>query len=187
MNDPRIVRWGGWAALAAVPVLVLSLLFLFLFFGGAGAIFGPLNDLTVVVVALLLVPVALAIMARLRERGEARRWFEIVSWLAIAGLVVIALGQAALVVGLLSLDGSFMTGSAGVVPVLVWLAAQAWLGFRSGFPPRRAAWSIVAVAVAAVAMPLLLSAGLDLLTWLAAVTLLGAIIAYLLVVGRSLR
>src|SRR5437660_352283 len=99
---------AGVSALLAIPALLLSGLFLALFFGGRGAQFGPLNDFFVAINLFLLVPPALAI--RTAVGGQAGAWFTIVTWLAIAGMVLAGVGQLLLIAGVISLQASFVTG-----------------------------------------------------------------------------
>src|SRR5581483_7841007 len=103
------------SALLATPALLLAGPFLALFFGGRGAWFGPLNDFFTAVCLLLLVPPALALLTAVG--GQAGVWFTIVSWLAIAGMVLAGAGQLLLIVRVISLRTSFITGGTGLVPI----------------------------------------------------------------------
>ncbi|MDH4333641.1 MAG: hypothetical protein OEW24_00005, partial [Chloroflexota bacterium] len=80
---------------------------------------------------LLILPV-LAVL--LLAGDEAGWWFSILSWLAIAGLVLVAVGQLLLVVGVISLNTSFLTGGVGITPFLLWALATIWTAWSFGVP-----------------------------------------------------
>jgi hypothetical protein len=143
----RLASLSSWVALVS---LILSAIALALFFGGAGAFWGPVNDALIVVTALALIPVVLAVAQLAGDRGEP--WVRIFSIAALAGLVLMAAGQALLIVGRLSLDGSYVTGGIGVIPFLVWIVLLAVLAFGLGVLPNRTGWLAVATLVAVVAL-----------------------------------
>lgn len=114
------------SATAAIVTLVISAITIALFFGGAGAFWGPINDVFVAFTTLLLI---LPILAVLRlVSGQVGAWFAILSVAAIGGAIVIAVGQLSLVARAISLQTSFLVGGIGVLPILVWLAGLAYLG-----------------------------------------------------------
>jgi hypothetical protein len=179
----RLAGLSGWIALVA---LVLSGIALALFFGGAGEFWGPINDALIVVTAIGLFLPVLAVDRLAGDHGTP--WVAIVTIAAVAGLVLIAVGQTLLIVGRLSLDGSYVTGGFGILPVLAWIVLVAVLSLASGVIPSTVGWlavatlaaivvlSIVAVvtrgpvlAVASVAMLIAVSAWLaSLASWLGA-------------------
>src|SRR5438093_617756 len=84
----RISSWASWVALVA---LVIAAVTITLFFAGAGAFWGPLNDVFDVVVLVALVFPVLAID---RLAGPAAQpWLKIVTVAAIAGLILAAAGE----------------------------------------------------------------------------------------------
>ena len=95
-------RAASRALYAAVVTMIASMVAISLFFGGAGAFWGPVNDLFVVATVLLLLP-AMAVLYRLAG-GRAGTWFKILTVAAAAGVLLIAVGQLALVAGLITLD-----------------------------------------------------------------------------------
>jgi hypothetical protein len=184
MDDrARFVRGAGYAALATIPLLVASGLAFWLFLSGAGAAFGPINDM---LVAICLVLLAWAIAGLWTVAGRRiGPWFTIVTALALIGAAVAALGQVLLVLGIIPLEGSFVTGSVGVVPILVWTLAVGVVAVRTGALPRRFGWASLAVLGAVViggagsslpAPGILAVAGI----------LLAAIVGWLLTLGRTL-
>jgi hypothetical protein len=146
----RLASVSTWLALVA---LILSGIALGLFFGGAGELWGPVNDAFIVVTAIALLPAVLAVARLAGDRGAP--WVAIVSVAAIAGLVLMAVGQTLLIVGRLSLEGSFVTGGIGVVPFLAWVLLLAVLGIGLGVLPARTGWLSAAVLVSIVAATLI--------------------------------
>jgi hypothetical protein len=136
-------RLAGYASIAIAPTITASGVCLWLFFDGAGSIFGPLNDVLVAVSLLLLgVPV---VVIREMTSGWVGRWFGVVSLAALAGIALAAAGQLLLVAGVISLDMSFVTGSLGITPVLVWVVGLATVALRDGALPRQLGWASVAL------------------------------------------
>jgi hypothetical protein len=141
----RLAGLSGWIALVA---LVLSGIALGLFFGGAGEFWGPINDALIVVTAIGLILPVLAVDRLAGDHGTP--WVAIVTIAAVAGLVLIAVGQTLLIVGRLSLDGSYVTGGIGIVPVLAWIVLVAVLSLASGVMPSTVGWLAVATLAAIV-------------------------------------
>src|SRR4051812_4050620 len=131
----RLASTSSWVALVA---LVLSAIALALFFGGAGDVWGPINDGFLVVTAIALIPVVLAV---LRAAGDVNApWVLVVSVAATAGLILIGVGQTLLIIGRLSLDGSYVTGGLGIVPVIAWIVLVVILSLGSDVLPRQVGW-----------------------------------------------
>ena len=171
----------------AAVTLVASMVAISLFFGGAGAFWGPVNDLLVVATVLLLLP-AMAILPRLVGEGEGR-WLRLVSVLAIAGVLVIAVGQLALVAGLITLDTSFLTGGLGILPVIAWVGATAVPARRSAFPGRSvAAWAVAFLALVGLTIVVLATLTTDTptLTGVLGVPLVIALLGWLVSLARAL-
>jgi hypothetical protein len=142
-SSAALLRAAGYAAFLTIPLLTASGIALWLFFGGAGAIFGPINDL---LVAICLGLMALPVLAlRMIAGGQAGPWFEVVTGLALAGLALAAIGQVLLVAGVISLESSFVTGGLGILPVLGWTVAVAILALRVGALPDQLGWASVAL------------------------------------------
>jgi hypothetical protein len=133
--------------------------------------------------ALLVLPA----WALLEVEGlGARRWFRVLTWLTIAGLVLATVGQLLLVAGLITLETSFVTGGLGILPVLAWVVAQGYLGLRLGIPSRPVGVTAAATIVLAALLTVASSVGSDPATWPLSIALLGAIAAYLAFLGRVL-
>jgi hypothetical protein len=132
-SDPSLARvtapLAARSLYLASGTTVASMVAISLFFAGAGGFWGPVNDLLVVATVLLLLP-TMAVLVRL-DGDRPGRWFRLVTLAAAGGVVVIALGQLALVVGLITLDASFLTGGMGVLPVIAWVGATGALALRT--------------------------------------------------------
>jgi hypothetical protein len=125
-DDQTLYRTAGASAALALLTLVLSGIALALFFGGAGQFWGPVND---VLISLTAIALLLPMIAVDRLAGDAVPWLRAVTIAAIAGSLLIAVGQFALVAGIISLEGSYVTGGLGVLPVLAWMVAVVILSF----------------------------------------------------------
>ena len=181
--NPILLRRAGYAAYLAAAVQLVSALALLLFFGGAGEIFGPVNDLLVAIAMALLVLPVLGLRALTgRTVGP---WFAVLSTLALGGLAVAAVGQLLLVAGVISLEMSFVTGTAGILPILAWMVGVGTAARRSDALPDRLAPVTVAVLLLAVALSIgsmvLPAAGVTVLSGLFVVALAG----WLMLVGSS--
>jgi hypothetical protein len=177
----RLAGLSSWIALAA---LVLSGIALALFFAGAGELWGPVNDALIVVTAIALVPAVLAV-ARAAE-GQASPWVSILTIATIAGLVLIAVGQTLLIVGVLSLDGSYVTGGIGVIPVIAWIVLVAALSLGGGVLPPLTGWLAIASLAAIVAFSAIAVVTRGPVLWIGSVVLLGVIGAWLTSLATTL-
>jgi hypothetical protein len=184
MATADLYRLAGLSSWLALVALVLSGIALALFFGGAGEFWGPVNDALVVVAAIALIPAVLAVARMAGDRGAP--WVVIVSTAAVAGLVLIAVGQTLLIVGRLSLDGSYVTGGLGVVPVLAWIVMVAVLSLGSGVLPATTGWLAVATLVAIVVVALIAIVTQGPVLWIAGVVLMVALSAWLAGLASSL-
>jgi len=131
----RISSWASWVALVALAIAAVTIA---LFFAGAGEFWGPVNDVFDVVVLLALVFPVLAID---RLAGPAAgAWLKVVTVAAIAGLVLAAAGEALLVIGIIDLETSYVTGGVGIIPFFAWLIALAILALGRGILPPSIGW-----------------------------------------------
>lgn len=175
----RCLRWAtGTLAIAAVAIG--------LFFGGAGYIFGPINDVTTAATLLLIVPGVLAV--RRLAMGRVGAWFSGLSFLTVAGLGLAAGGLLALVAGLITLNDSFVVGGIGILPFLAWLAAFGYVSLRRGVLTRRVGWltlSALAISIAATAVSPLMP--MNILVFVFGLPLLAIFAAWLWVFGTDLQ
>ncbi len=184
MEHALLFRLAGASAWLTIPALLLAGLFLALFFGGRGAFYGPLNDIFSALSLLLLILPAIAIYVSAHE--AAGSWLAVVTWLAVAGMVIGAAGQILLVVGVINLQTSFITGGIGIVPVLAWAVAIAVLSL--GFRQLSASlgWLMIAVLLLALLLTIASSLHLKFPTWLLAGGLIIVLVAWLGSLGKAL-
>jgi hypothetical protein len=185
LPDNDLYRAAGASAVVALLALVIAGITIALFFGGAGAFWGPVNDMFVVVTVLALILPILAVDRLAAEGGIG--WTRVVTIAAILGAVLIAIGQTALVLGFLSLQGSFVTGGVGFVPIVIWLVALAILSFGSGVLPPQIGWAAVAVlALIGVDALVGLAAATGPVLWIVSIALLTALVAWLWILSSTL-
>ena len=134
-------RFVGWSAILSGVVDLVGTVFLILFFAleapqilkcgepSTPPLFGTLNDATFVLVALFLIPVALALHARERTQAPALSWITLA--IGLASLLAIATTQVLYVPRLLSSvqQSPLLTTSLGTMGLWLLLAnALAWRG-----------------------------------------------------------
>jgi hypothetical protein len=138
LESGALYRAAGLSGVVALVALVVAAVTIALFFGGAGQVFGPIND---VFVAIMVIALILPILAVDRlAAGQAGLWLRIVSVGAITGAVLIAIGQLLLVIGVIDLETSFVTGGLGVIPVLIWIVALIVLAVPLNILPSSVGW-----------------------------------------------
>jgi hypothetical protein len=177
ITDATLLRWAGISALVAIVAVIVSGITIALFFGGAGAFWGPVNDLATAVALLALVLPVLAVQRI--ARADAGIWLDVVSVAALAGIVLAATGQILLVAGRISLETSFVTGGLGILPVFAWLVAVAILALGLGVLPAQVGWLAVAVIVLSAALALIAGIALGPLVWVGSVVLLASLVGWL--------
>lgn len=184
LSDAQLYPAAGASAVVSLIALVISGVALALFFGGAGAFWGPVNDMFLVVTVLALILPILAVDRLAAQQGVG--WMRFVSIATIVGVVVIAVGQTALVLRLLTLDGSYVTGGIGFIAIIVWLVALPILAFGSAVLPSTVGWAAIAVLVLIGVEALVAAAAMGPLLWIASIALLGALVAWLWTLSSTL-
>jgi hypothetical protein len=177
LADTDLYRSAGASAVVALIALVIAGIALALFFGGAGAFWGPVNDMFLVVSVLALILPMLAV-DRLAADGGAG-WMRLVTLAGIVGALIVAVGQTLLVLGVITLQQSFVTGGVGFLPLLVWFVALVVLAFGSNVLPAPIGWAAVAVLALIVVEAVVGIAAAGPLLWVASVALLAALAACL--------
>jgi hypothetical protein len=175
---------AGRLALAAAVTLVLSGIALALFFSNVAYVFGPINDVLLGLTFVLVVPAILSV--RRLAVDVTGPWITWLSYAAVAGIVLLVVGQVLLVTRSMSLGMSFITLSVGALPFMAWTVAIGILALRGRIlTPGVGFWGIgMAVAlVLAAATWGVLPMGL----WAAfGVVLLLAFTGFLVVLGRAM-
>jgi hypothetical protein len=151
--DAQLLRGAGIAAIAGAVLLVVTAILLFAGVMGLTEAFGRATGLTdalgwandvVVAVAMLMLGPAIVATHRLGW-PRVRRWFDVLSWLALAGIVVFVAGQLLLVVGVIRIGPAFLAVGTGISAVLAWgigYAMLAWQGHREVASVSVARWAL---------------------------------------------
>jgi hypothetical protein len=177
MDGPLLFRAAGYSAVLALVALLGAGVTIGLFFGGAGAFWGPIND---VLWAISLAALILPVLAVDRLAGEsAQPWIRIVTVAAIAGLTLAAVGQLLLVVGVIDLQTSFIAGGLGILPFFAWLIALAVLAFGPGLLPSSIGWLVVGVIALTIGTSVVGMITSGPLLWIVCVALLVALAGWL--------
>lgn len=140
------VTWlGGISALAAVPTLILAGVTLALFFNGKGDWLGSANDL-LSALALLLLIMPVWVFYRLYQ-GQTGGWLLYSTVAAFVGIGLASAGQVFLVIRIIGLNASFVTGGIGIIPIILWAIAFLLLTLQHGPLPSSLGWLLVAVLI----------------------------------------
>jgi len=177
MATSDLYRLAGVSSWIALVAFVLSGIAIALFFGGAGQFWGPVNDALIVITTIALLPAVIAVARLAGERGAP--WVAIVSVAAFAGLILIAVGQTLLIVGALTLEGSYVTGGIGVIPFIAWIVMVAVLALNAGVIPTTTGWLAVATLIVIVAFSAIAAVTQGPVLWVGGVALIVAISAWI--------
>jgi hypothetical protein len=184
LDDSGLFRSAGFSAQIAVVLLAAAAITIALFFGGAGQFWGPVND---VFDALLLLAIIQPVLAVDRLAGPAAQpWIRIVTVAALTGLTLGAVGQILLVVGVIDLQTSFITGGLGIIPFYAWLVALAVLAFGPGVLPPSVGWLVVAIIALTVGMAVISTITMGPALWIACVAMVVVLGVWLLTLGGEL-
>lgn len=176
MSDVDLYRLATSSTWVSLVTLVISGVALAIFFAGPGEPFGSINDAFVAIALIALVP---AILAVDRLAGDhLSPWVRIVTIAAVAGIVLAAIGNVLLILRVITLQDSFITGGLGIVPVLAWLVLVAGLSLAIGILPVSVGWFAIAVLVGVVALSVIGSITTGPIVWIAGVALVVAMSAW---------
>lgn len=184
MTADLMVRLAGVSALLALPVLLLSGIFLALFFGGRGERFGGLNDFFSAIGLLLLAAPAAAVY--LIARDATGEWLLIFTVAAIGGMALAAVGQFLLILRVIDLQTSFVTGGIGVVPVLAWVGVTVWLALSGHLLPEAVGWLGAATLASAALLTVAAVVRRDRAVWVLSAVLVAALGGWLITLGLAL-
>jgi hypothetical protein len=127
-----LTRLAGWCAYASGVAAVIGIAFLILFFT-LGGIFGPLNDLAVVVQYTLMLPIALQVHRLVRPAAPRRSGIAAVA--GLAGMLAVIVLQAMLVAGLMPFRWQIVLVVPAFLVVLAWFVVTGRLGRSTGLLP----------------------------------------------------
>ena len=156
-------RYAGWAAIMSGVLNLVGFVFLLLFFAleapqilqnaepSTPPLFGTLNDATFILVALCLVPVALALHSQ--AEAQAPIWSRITLAMGLVAFLAIAVVQALYVPRVISTAQQSPLLTVGLGAMGVWLILANWLALRSKTLILRLSWLGMAVGVCLLLMP----------------------------------
>ena len=155
-----------------------------LFFGGRGDRFGTLNDLFSAIALLLLILPVIAVNEKVA--ADAGGWLLPLTVATLAGLLLAAVGQLLLIVRVIDLSTSFMTGGLGILPVLGWVIALVWLSLASHRLPDLVGWMGIALLGSAAFTALFSALKLSFAMWAFTVVLAASLLGWLVALGLAL-
>jgi hypothetical protein len=157
MNQESASVLAGWAAITAAVLTETGLVTLLVFFGTGLPLLGALSDLNTVAMALVTVPVALALYP-VAARGPSAL-AAIALGADFIGVALAAVFSLALVVGVVTFEGSLLPVTLGNGLIGIWLLLTAGLLLAGSALPAALGWLGVAggagLAVSALAFPAL--------------------------------
>ncbi len=177
MSDAELYRLASWSTWVSIATLVIAGIALAIFFAGPGEPFGSINDAAIAITLLLLIPAVLAV-----DRLADERWapmVRIVTVAAIAGIALAAIGQLLLIVRVVTLEDSYITGGLGILPVLAWFVLVAIVSLVAGLLPSTVGWLAVASLLLIVVTGLVAAVTMGPLLWVACIALLAVLCAWL--------
>ncbi|MDP9281467.1 MAG: hypothetical protein M3P38_05170 [Chloroflexota bacterium] len=178
-----ITRLAAPSTFLAVPMVLLAAITLVLFFRGRGDRFGTLNDLFSAIALLLLIPPVVAVY---RVGGDdAGTWLLALTIATVAGLLVAAIGQLLLILRAIDLSASFVTGGVGVLPVLIWVAALAWLSLGRHLFPEALGWLGLTLLASAILVAVFSTLKIDAATTAFSFVLVAALLGWLVALGMA--
>jgi len=183
--DARVLRWAGIAAIAGAVLLVMTAFLLVIGATGVTDAFGWANDVGLAVAMLMLSP-AIVATRRLGSPG-VQRWFDTVTWLALAGILVLVVGQLLLVIGVIRIGPAFLAVGSGMAAILAWGIGYAVLA-------RRGHGNVASISVARWAIASAVSFAASAITWplgvaawsVVGVVLLVSFVGWWVALGRDL-
>lgn len=184
IEESTLLRAAGLSAFVAISCLVVSGIATALFFGGRGEPWGHISDIAVSVTLMALVLPVIAVEQLATERTGI--WLEVVSVAAIAGILLAATGQLLLVLGVIRLETSFVTGGLGVLPVFAWLASVGFLALGMGLLPAQVGWLAMAVILLSVGLIVVSVVADGPVRWAASLALLAVLVGWMGSLGLTL-
>src|SRR5689334_11240301 len=182
IDTPALYRLAGWASALAIVTFVLSGIALAIFFS-IGEPWGSINDALIAATALLLI---LPILAVDRIAAGGAGWLRPVTVIAIAGAVLMAVGQILLILRVIDLNASYVTGGLGLLPILVWLIALVVLGLGAHAIDPAIGWTALAALATIVVFSLIAVVTLGPALWVASVVLLLVLSGWMAALAKDL-
>jgi hypothetical protein len=122
------------SVVAAIGIVFFVLLYVGIFTGSKGLLlFGPANDVCVLVQYVLALPVVFALHRILWRHAPGRSLVAV--WVAVVGVLGVVVFQTLLLTGTLSFEQQILPASISVLLVGVWILVAGRVGRESGELP----------------------------------------------------
>jgi len=131
--SPSVTYWAAWLSIASTAAL-------FIFFGGVGFM-GPANDFLSIFQFLSLIPALFALQRILVDSNASV--INIASGLAFVGILIFAMLQAALVVGLVTFSQTLRAILSVGSLIAIWWVAIGFVSLGGDIFPQRWAWLVL--------------------------------------------
>lgn len=146
MTTSQLNLFAGWSAYASAGAAILGMVFIFIFLA-AGQPFGSLNDLSIAVQVLLMIPVALALHRALPSGASSTLSLTVLIAL-VFGVVALATGSVLLVLGKIDLAQSFRPPFNNYWLIGIWLITANLLALNAHTLSGAPVWLGVIVGIA---------------------------------------
>jgi hypothetical protein len=138
-ENVRLFRAAGWSASISAVVSAFGVLFLVLLYIGflpgleSLQVFGPINDVCVLIQYALAVPVVMALYRILRDRSPLLCL--LASVIGIVGIVGVVVFQLFLLTGVMTFSEQVGYASTSILLIGVWIVIAGMIGRKSGVLP----------------------------------------------------
>jgi hypothetical protein len=177
MSDAELYRLASGTTWVSIVTLVIAAIALAIFFAGPGEPFGSINDAAIAITLILLIPAVLGVDRLAGDRFAPM--VRVVTIAAIAGIVLAAVGQLLLIVRVITLEDSYITGSLGILPVLAWFVLVAVVSLVAGLLPSTVGWLAVASLLLIVVTGVVAAMTMGPALWVACIVLVAVLCAWL--------
>lgn len=137
MTTPEVFRYAGWSAYLSAAATIVGFVTLIVFFS-VGEPFGTIHDISSIILALSLLPLALALY--LLQRPCAALLSLIALIIGICAMLAASILQILLVLRVVKLELTLVAVPAAFGVVGVWLLLNSSLALASGTLPSGLAW-----------------------------------------------
>lgn len=137
MTTPEVFRYAGWSAYLSAAATIVGFVTLIVFFSVGGP-FGTINDISSSILALSLLPLALALYLLLRPCAALLSLIALI--IGICAMLAASILQILLVLRVVKLELTLVAVPATFGVVGVWLLLNSYLALASRTLPSGLAW-----------------------------------------------
>jgi hypothetical protein len=121
----KLIQVTIWTAYSSAVIAAIGLLFLAIFFSGF-PIFGPLNDVAVIIHYILLLPIVLTVWNMLRPYGEGFNNLALI--IGLIGITAVIVLQSLLVLGVVPFRQQIVMVIPAFLVAMLWFVLTGRLG-----------------------------------------------------------